>query len=497
MSAWHPIDRDPDPPFAREPIDRTTAPAELPAHDNYPTKATPVATAGQGAPARVKAPSSDATSEYSTSRVIATPSAVGPSSVEYTIIPESPLPHHTTATAQPLPDLPFFGVVGSISSNEIVDLYRMHLNEGIAGIDFRLAADLPDLTGGVRLVLLDGTGQVLASSSAGAQTDSSIQLTLGGLPAGTTLFIGISAGAAGGTQAASTVDYQLWVDRQPPPGRPSDSPTASASLLPVAVSALLASPLTALAAAALPAARDGDSATPTGPAATSPLATNLPVGSLIVRPAGLSGGSLSEGDSATGLIADPETQSTLAQVRTAVTGINQSGTVERAIEEPARDDFAADGHAVVLIRGPGGFPLLGATPLGHGRTRSPISVDTPILTRPVEDGSREITAPTDRAESLASLSPISNEGEPGSPGHLLRIRNWGRLPVSLFSGLGIATVLTLNALLSQPMAGFDYLSTRFDVKLAGWTSKRHADHVRRASRKTRVSRSGRLFKRPQ
>ena len=35
--------------------------------------------------------------------------------------------------------------------------------------------------------------------------------------------------------------------------------------------------------------------------------------------------------------------------------------------------------------------------------------------------------------------------------------------VSVFSGLGLATVFTLNAVLSQPIGGFDYLTSHLDA----------------------------------
>jgi hypothetical protein len=42
------------------------------------------------------------------------------------------------------------------------------------------------------------------------------------------------------------------------------------------------------------------------------------------------------------------------------------------------------------------------------------------------------------------------------------VSGWKDLRGPAFSLLGLATVFTLNALLSQPIAGFDYLSSRFD-----------------------------------
>ena len=53
------------------------------------------------------------------------------------------------------------------------------------------------------------------------------------------------------------------------------------------------------------------------------------------------------------------------------------------------------------------------------------------------------------------------------------LRAWGGFPVSVFSGLGVATVLTLNAVLSQPIAGYDYL-----------TAKLYRSRIRAFSRRT-------------
>jgi hypothetical protein len=54
--------------------------------------------------------------------------------------------------------------------------------------------------------------------------------------------------------------------------------------------------------------------------------------------------------------------------------------------------------------------------------------------------------------------------------------------VPVYSGLGLAMVFTLNAVFSQPMAGFDYLTSRLD---ANARSDAQAEHVRRARRSHR------------
>ena len=64
--------------------------------------------------------------------------------------------------------------------------------------------------------ILDGSGQVLGTWNLGSVGNSSIQIDLERLSPGSTLYLGVSAGNSstpGGT--FGTVDYQLWVARQP------------------------------------------------------------------------------------------------------------------------------------------------------------------------------------------------------------------------------------------------------------------------------------------
>ena len=46
-------------------------------------------------------------------------------------------PHHTLATAQDFPNLPFVGVVGTLGSGDPIDLYRVTLNAGVVGSGLR------------------------------------------------------------------------------------------------------------------------------------------------------------------------------------------------------------------------------------------------------------------------------------------------------------------------------------------------------------------------
>jgi hypothetical protein len=404
------------------------------------------------------------------SAAIGASTGTGSSQIVYTIIPETTQRHDTVASAQPLPDLRYFGVVGTIGFDGALDLYRMHLNEGIGGLDFRLAARGPDLTSSIQFMVLDGSGQVLASSSSGGQVDSTIHLALNGLPAGTTIFLGIAANAGDGAQAAlSPISYQLWVDRLPAPARSIDTLSGPPNLLSVAVSALLASPVVSLAGAGLPLGRNGDPAGDSAPSMNGSLATNLAVGSLAIRSARPSGGLLSEGDATISAPGDAATS--LAQDWTAASHALPTASALSDTQAKARSDQLSERDLVVQMPGPGGFPLLAATAVGHGRKRSLVLEDAPISTPPSQDGSEGIAEQTDRLNLRASLLPVEIQGEPASV-HPFRVRSWGRFPASLFSGLGIATVLTLNALLSQPIAGFDYLTTRFDASGTGRFARR-------------------------
>ena len=67
--------------------------------------------------------------------------------------PRSSTPHHTIASAQVLPDLPYFGVVGTLGAGDEIDLYQLTLDSIPERLDFGLvmqgsgrqrASDIPD-----------------------------------------------------------------------------------------------------------------------------------------------------------------------------------------------------------------------------------------------------------------------------------------------------------------------------------------------------------------
>lgn len=393
----------------------------------------------------------------------------------YVIVYETDAPHSSLASAQDLPDVPNFGVIGALDSGELIDLFRMHIGTGTAGLQFEL-----DVTSGqssplvpLRFMLFDETGRVVGSWTTGdAPGGLPITLKLDGGPAGATLYLGISGtipNGPGGTP--STVDYQLWVarlaapDRPPtftgasPPVPPSVSPLSSAPLQPVTVlsSGGIASP-------------KGDAQPPPAPILNVPGAgARLAVGSVPALSAGPIGGAIADHD--------PTTASD--QLSASV----KLGWVDRPLETPALNPGemvgpaalfgrGSDARALVALRGPGGFPLLEAAAIGNWR-RVPTVVSGNSAGPATSDGADPLTT-----DMLAGLGLPSRADVPPVNAVAPHASTWGGFQVSLPSSLNSATALTLNVVLSGPLAGFDYLAIRFD-------SDNRESHQRRTDQKRR------------
>jgi hypothetical protein len=147
--------------------------------------------------------------------------------------------------------------------------------------------------------------------------------------------------------------------------------------------------------------------------------------------------------------------------------------------EPGEGD---DSRELAAIRGPGGFPLLEATALGDWR-RTP---------RPVLVASGEEPAPaTTPSPPVAAAANVSTNVEEDTVAAATapRVSLWGQSRVTLSFGLSIATFLTLNVILSDPVAGFDYLATCLDSEDSEATHQ--AAQARRTSMSQRGNRSGR------
>ena len=165
----------------------------------------------------------------------ATPGSAGtalaledPAHAAYVIVHETAAPHSTLASAQDLPNLPYFGVIGTLGSDNPIDFYQMTIGAAAAGIQFELVAQQPAASTPVQLSLYDASGRVLGTWTSGArpQPDGSpLSLDLPSQSPGSTLYIGISAPSSSGdgpAGSATTTDYQLWVARLTAPDRSAD-----------------------------------------------------------------------------------------------------------------------------------------------------------------------------------------------------------------------------------------------------------------------------------
>lgn len=380
----------------------------------------------------------------------------------YVIVYETDAPHNSLASAQALPDVPNFGVIGSLDSGDLIDFYEMHIGTGTAGLQFEL-----DVTSGqtsplvpLRFMLFDETGRVLGSWTTGdAPGGLPITLKLDGGPAGATLYLGISGtipNGPGGTPP--TVDYQLWVARlAATPFPTSVSPPSSTPLQPVIPSEGIASP-------------KGDAQPTPAPILNAPGdGLRLAVGSVPTYSAGPIGGA----------IADHDPMTALDQLTASV----KLEWVDRPNETPALNPGEMVGPAaifgrgsgsgaLVALRGPGGFPLLEASAIGNWR-RVPTVVSGDSAGPAGSDEADPLTADLLSGLGLSSQAdvPPANAVAPHAP-------TWGGFQVSLPSSLNSATALTLNVVLSGPLAGFDYLAIRFD-------SDNRESHQRRTDQKRR------------
>jgi hypothetical protein len=99
---------------------------------------------------------------------------------------------------------------------------------------------------------------------------------------------------------------------------------------------------------------------------------------------------------------------------------------------------------------------MGAAAIGNWRTTS-----TPIAAAHAEPSSLD-WIDAEVANVLTPQDPSSQVAEPLAEVKASPLRSWGESRVTLSFGVSLATALTLNVVFSDPIAGFDYLATRFD-----------------------------------
>src|SRR5262249_46733910 len=118
---------------------------------------------------------------------------------------------------------------------------------------------------------------------------------------------------------------------------------------------------------------------------------------------------------------------------------------------------------LIVVQGPGGFPLLGAVAIGHRRRSPAAEMGDVAVSRGIGESDPQRVAPIPASAPVESVENPAFETRDSTIFEALSARDLTEYPVSVYSGLGLATVFTLNALFSQPMAGFDYLPSRLDT----------------------------------
>ena len=475
-------------------IDRPPA-AERPArdvaripNDGFEIRDAQPTESGKLSPAHAPSASQDLNTNYvgySTGSPDVTPGLAGLPRANYVIVPETSTPNHTIASAQVLPDLPYFGVVGTLGAGDGIDLYQLALDSISERLDFGLVIQGSGASVPATFQILDGSGQVLGTWKLDSPGNSSIQVDLERLSPGSTVYLGVSAGNSSTPGGASgTLDYQLWVAHQP--ALPLTSPSIGNSTQPALALSVLSPLLIPLAALGLSSPQGDSAAALSAPRSVSATAS-VTVGSLAIRSAGASRGLLSNDEPAPLAVQGPGTSAPQEVAAGSLARPKSEREGEPRPDEPAV--AGRDPEASVVVISTGGFPLMGATAVGYWRGRGTAPEAVPEWRGTDPEAVPEMTAPVleARSEGVESTGDPDLDGRPAvllAEGEVIakeqaaRLWAWGGLPVSVFSGLGVATVWTLNAVLSQPIAGYDYLTARLYRSRIGAFSRCKPDNER-------------------
>ena len=383
-----------------------------------------------------------------------TPDPAGLPQGNYVLVPDSSTPHHTIASAQVLPDRYNVGVVGTLGPGDESDFYKLALDSIPERLDFGLVMQGRGGSVPATFQILDGSGQVLGTWNLGSVGNSSIQVDIEKPNPGSTLYLGVSAGISSTTVGASgTVDYQLWVARQPALLLTSSS--IANSTQPVLALTVLSPLLIPLAALGLSSPQGDSAAALSAPQSVSATAS-VTVGSLAIRSAGASRGLLSNDEPAPFAVQGPGTS---APQEVAAGSLARPESEREGEPRPGEPAVAGRDPEASVVISTGGFPLMGATAVGYWRWRGTAPEAVPEMTAPVLEARSGGVESTGDPDPDGRPAVLLAEGEVIAKGQAVRLRDWGGFPVSVFSGLG-AAVWTLNAVLSQPIAGYDYLTAR-------------------------------------
>jgi hypothetical protein len=185
------------------------------------------------------------------------------------------------------------------------------------------------------------------------------------------------------------------------------------------------------------------------------------IGSPATRSAGPSGGLLSQGDPAPAVASDfnAAVNKEWDEPTLTATAIRPAGAAKPA--EPSGRE--KDPDVLVAVNGPGGFPLLGAVAIGRRRQNPTADAGVLATATTPDPAGGDLEVVTLQVLAMPESPMAEGEGDIAARSSTRPDRPWSGLPISVFSGLGIATVFTLNAVLSQPIAGYDYLTSRLDA----------------------------------
>ncbi|QEH33349.1 hypothetical protein OJF2_18500 [Aquisphaera giovannonii] len=356
----------------------------------------------------------------------------------YQIVTETGEDHETEDDAQQLPDSPLFGVIGSLGSGDVLDVYRLTLNRGARQLDLGLLATSGQPIAPMRLQIFDESGQLLASWELGQQGPA-LHASVSNIPAGTTIYLGVGSGRDG--EAAG--DYQLWVSNT---FRVPTTPSSGlAPILPAITqiaplwSGLPVPPTTATTWTS-PRVESGTSAVPDARPATA--------AALDLRHAPLSAGVVSQGDESVPPARDAPPEEAPRPVRVLSGGARRTGLDFGA---EATGSLPVDETQVAAATTPtrvtpsgevGGFPVLGVAVIG-----------------PVASSGTDLVS-----IDLNELDAREMATSPPAPAPTTALMGTSDLTIPLFSGSGMAMAWSLNAFLSQPASGFDCYKAYFDAR---------------------------------
>jgi hypothetical protein len=382
----------------------------------------------------------------------------------YLIVRETTAPHHTLQTAQALPDVPYFGVIGTIGGGDPIDLYRLTVGPQTSGFQFELVSQSWSSTVPLSFQLFDSAGKVVGTGSSSPDiTGSPINFVLDNHFSGSTLFLGISAPGQNGAGAGLMTDYQLWVQQFTTP-LSAPSPAGAVTLIPATTNALfvgaIVQPLTAVAVVSVPAPESYANPITTNSVVNGTgIEIRVGIESLPTHQAAPNGGVMSaETDipaPALGLAAAITPEGAFSPRDT-----GSSSELRNVLPTHTNSEEARDG--LIALSGPGGFPLLAADAIGNWQRTADRLPTAEVAS--VEGEQQEFHSTSlPPSDSLLPVDPdvLEQENLPADARSLPgRTTTW--LWSSVATSLSVATLWTLNAVFSNPFAGYDIVPSRFD-----------------------------------